>query len=219
MEFRQCENEICQLRFPAEAAEMVGNACPKCGSLTTPIDTRLGSESYQRKEDRVAKRKIVAILDNIRSAYNVGSIIRTADGVGLSHLYFCGITAPQDHPRIAKTALGSERVVDITHHPNGYLLAEKLKASGYYLIALESDPMAISVFNPGLILPDQPLALIIGNEISGIDPGILDLCQVIVDLPMIGIKQSLNVVVAFGIAVYHLRYRLANSKKENYFDK
>jgi 23S rRNA (guanosine2251-2'-O)-methyltransferase len=211
MEFRQCENENCQLRFPAEAAEMVGPACPRCGGATTPIHSKLGTESIQRKESRAVNRKIVAILDNIRSAYNVGSIIRTADGAGLSHLYFCGITAPQDHPRIAKTALGSERVVDITHHPNGYLLTEKLKASGFYLIALERDLKAISVFDQDLALPDQPLALIIGNEISGIDPGILDLCQVIVDLPMIGIKQSLNVVVAFGIAVYHLRYRLSNS--------
>ena len=211
MEFRQCENESCQLRFPAEAAEMVGSACPRCGSVTTPIHSKPDSESFQRKEGRVANRKIVAVLDNIRSAYNVGSIIRTADGAGLSHLYFCGITAPQDHPRLAKTALGSERVVDITHHPNGYLLSEKLKASGYYLIALERDQKSISVFDPDLVLPGQALALIIGNEISGIDPGILDLCQMIVDLPMIGIKQSLNVVVAFGIAVYHLRYRLSNS--------
>ncbi|GMQ77545.1 MAG: hypothetical protein BMS9Abin02_0033 [Anaerolineae bacterium] len=219
MEFRQCKNERCQLRFPSEAAEMVGNACPRCGCVTTPIDSKQGSENSQRERGQVADRKIVAILDNIRSAYNVGSVIRTADGAGLSHLYFCGITPPQDHPRIAKTALGSERVVDITHHPNGYLLAEELKASGFYLIALESAPKAISVFDPNLVLPDQTLALIIGNEISGIDPGILDLCQVIVDLPMMGVKQSLNVVVAFGIAVYHLRYRLSNIQKANYKDK
>ncbi len=198
---------------------MVGNACPRCGSLTTPIHSKMGSESFQRAVSQVKSRKIVAILDNIRSAYNVGSIIRTADGAGLSHLYFCGITAPPDHPRIAKTALGSERVIEITHHPNGYLLTEKLKASGFYLIALESAPKAISVFDPELFLPDQPLALIIGNEISGVDPGILDLCQVIVELPMGGIKQSLNVVVAFGIAVYHLRYRLSNSYYATNLDK
>jgi len=207
MEFRQCLNESCDLRFPAAAAEMKGDSCPRCGGITSIVYTRKDSHS-PGLEIQPEKGNIVAVLDNIRSAYNVGSLIRTADGAGLSHLYFCGITAPPDHPRVAKTALGSADALEISQHANGYLLCEHLIQAGYYLLALESEKRAISIFDKGLALSDQPLALVIGNEISGIDPGILDLCHLIIELPMMGVKQSLNVVVSFGIAVYHLRYFL-----------
>ena len=208
MEFRQCDNKSCQLRFPTSAAEMVGHTCPRCGHQTLSIETKPGSENIHEYQLQTRDRRMAAVLDNIRSAYNVGSLIRTADGAGLSHLYTGGITPPPDHPRVAKTALGSELALKISQHRNGFHLVEQLKAGGYYLIALENDMRAISLFDPDLVLPDQPLAIVIGNEISGIDPGILSQCHVIVDVPMMGVKRSLNVVVAFGIAVYHLKYCL-----------
>ena len=206
IEFRQCGSSSCQLRFPAAAAEMVGDACPSCGSQTHISNSKPDPDWVQEKPRFRMKRKMVGILDNIRSAYNAGSLIRTADGAGLKHLYFCGITPPPDHPKVAKTALGSESAVEISRYRNGLHLTDKLKEAGYYLIALEKEVGAISLFDQKLTVPDQPLALIIGNENSGIDPGILANCHIIVDLPMMGVKQSLNVVVAFGIAVYHLNY-------------
>jgi tRNA G18 (ribose-2'-O)-methylase SpoU len=151
------------------------------------------------------------VLDNLRSAYNVGSIVRTADGAGISHLYLCGITATLDHPKVAKTALSAEASVKSSYHPNALTLVSDLKSKGMYLAALESRPGAVSLFDPTLRIPAMPSVLIVGNELLGIDPAILELCDQVVALPMMGTKRSLNVVVAFGIASYWLRFGISHT--------
>jgi tRNA G18 (ribose-2'-O)-methylase SpoU len=150
---------------------------------------------------------IEALLDNIRSAFNVGAIFRTADGAAVSHLHLCGITATSENPRVSKTALGAERQVPWRYYNNALDAAVQLKGRGYCLWAVEGGERAESLFDVTAELTDNPILLIMGNEVTGIDPALLDLCDRVLYIPMYGRKSSLNVEVAFGIAACHLRQR------------
>jgi tRNA G18 (ribose-2'-O)-methylase SpoU len=150
---------------------------------------------------------MLAILDNIRSAQNVGGIFRTADGAGLQKLWLCGITPnPADNAQIAKTALGAEQTVPWEHAPSTIALVEKLKTQGVIILALEAAPGSTSLFSYTLPKADKTIALVVGSEPAGIDPAVLPLADATLNLPMAGSKGSLNVAVAFGIAVYFLRF-------------
>jgi len=153
---------------------------------------------------------VSGLLDNLRSELNVGAAFRTANGAGLSHLYLCGITpTPASNNRIAKTALGAEETVPWSYHPNALTLADQLKRSGAQLIALESTREALSLFDYSTSLSDRrPVVLIVGGELAGVDPGLLELCEKVLSIPMHGSKGSLNVSVAFGIAAYWLISRI-----------
>jgi tRNA G18 (ribose-2'-O)-methylase SpoU len=155
------------------------------------------------------KQHFEVILDNIRSAYNVGAIFRIADGAGIKHLYLCGITPnPKGHPAIGKTALGAEDEVPWSYHPNALDVAHTLREKGYHLLALERRSESILLPNFSTeFLNGQPLGLILGNERAGVDPGLIGLCDTVIALPMVGKKASLNVAVAFGIAAYWLSFR------------
>ena len=152
-----------------------------------------------------------AILDNIRSAWNVGSIFRTADGLGVNKLHLCGITPTPENDSLAKTALGAEEIVEWEYSRNALDTANQLKTKGYLLIALEQDERAATLKHSSPFEDNATslcsaqggvTVLILGNEVTGVDPGILDLCDQIVHIPMIGTKRSLNVEVAFGIAAF-----------------
>lgn len=199
--FCECQNEQCRFRYPVTGGRLGLDACPRCGGETAVIHTIAAAP--QKPSPARAKGQLSALLDNIRSVYNVGSIFRTADGAGLRHLYLGGITAPPTHPKIAKTALGAESSIGWSHHLNGVETAVTLKQQGHQLWALETAANAIPL-SEAKLPADQPVTLIIGNEIAGIDPGLLALSDCIVKIPMRGIKESLNVATAFGIAVYHL---------------
>ena len=151
------------------------------------------------------------VLDNIRSAENVGSMFRTADAFGVAHLYLCGYTpAPIDrfgrpNPKIAKTALGAQLSVAWSAVPDVCECVAELKKEGVTVIALEQDSRSVpltSVRGPGL--EQKGWALVVGNEVLGVDPRALDLVDTIVHIPMRGAKESLNVSVAAGIALYAL---------------
>ena len=146
------------------------------------------------------------LLDNIRSVYNVGAMFRTADGAGVAHLHLCGITAPPTHPKLAKTALGAESNLPWTQWRNGVETAVSLQQQQYQLWALESMPDAEPLFTARLTDPQRPILFIVGNEKVGVDPDILARCDRVFSLPMQGVKESLNVAVAFGIALYHIRF-------------
>jgi tRNA G18 (ribose-2'-O)-methylase SpoU len=163
--------------------------------------------------DTSGSPRIETLLDNIRSSYNVGSIFRTADGAGITHLYLGGITPTPEHPKVAKTALGADSTVPWSYHMNGLEMILDLKGRGWKLWALESGQKAVPLFEAVLTLPIQPILLIVGNERAGVDPEILDSCDSILSLPMSGHKQSLNVSVAFGVAVYWLRYGQLKAKE------
>ena len=145
---------------------------------------------------------LVVVLDNIRSTLNVGSIFRTADGAGVKHVYCCGTTPTPEHPKFKKTSLGAELLTPWSYHTNGFRLVSDLKSSGRIILAFEATGSSVSIFDEPVSILEQPIALVFGNEISGIDPAILGIADRIMAIPMSGSKTSLNVAVAAGIAIY-----------------
>jgi 23S rRNA (guanosine2251-2'-O)-methyltransferase len=143
------------------------------------------------------------LLDNIRSAWNAGSILRSADGFGFTHAYFCGITPTPQVAAVRKTALGAEEFITWSHHHNSIKLVQGLKKEGWILLALEDNPRAIAL-SKGKKIKAEKTALIVGSEITGVDPELLDLADQILYIPMSGQKRSFNVANAFSIAAYAL---------------
>jgi len=207
--FYQCSNPKCALRIPVgRAAQTSQLTCPRCKSPLLPVPTaqEVQTTLSQSNHTAIPSIRLEALLDNIRSTFNVGAMFRTADGAGLRHLYLSGLTPLPGNPRISKTALGAEFAVPWEYAPNGLQLAQSLKAEGKILWALETTPAACSLFEIQSIPAHQALILVVGNEVSGIDPQILELCDQTLFIPMFGYKRSLNVAVAFGIAAYHLTF-------------
>jgi len=152
------------------------------------------------------KFNLVVILDNIRSTYNVGAIFRTADAIGVKKIYLCGITpTPSKNIKIKKVALGAEDYVSWGKVSQTWRLLNRLKKEGYFLIALEQNQKAKNLFKIKKI-NKQKIALILGTEVKGLSSKILKYIDLILEIPMYGKKESLNVSVAFGIAVYTIRY-------------
>lgn len=159
-------------------------------------------------------KDIYLILDNIRSRENVGSIFRTADAVGVKKIFLCGIT-PQPknfqqqgisskyygEDKISKTALGAEKWIPWEYRRDTWRLIIELKKKGINACALEQTKKSQNIFQHK---PKFPLALILGNEVRGISSKILKHCDKIVNIPMHGKKESLNVSVAAGVALYSL---------------
>jgi tRNA G18 (ribose-2'-O)-methylase SpoU len=148
---------------------------------------------------------LIGVLDNLRSAFNVGSILRIADGVGMAGLHLCGITPTPENPKVAKTALGAEAAVAWDYHRNALHAVAQLQAEGVRLVVLERTVGAVSLFDLDF-RPGVPVALVVGNEKAGVDPAVRDVADDLAYLPMRGQKESLNVAVAFGIASYILRH-------------
>ncbi len=182
-----------------------GKRCPLCLGNTRlvltrslpPLNEPLSSASA------ASASPLEALLDNLRSAWNVGAIFRSADGLGINKLYLCGITPTPANQAVTKTALGAEKSVTWEYARNALDIASALKAKHYRVIALEQDERSVSLLRYTVPLPTKTL-LIVGNEVTGVDPDLLDLCDHILHIPMRGNKRSLNVAVAFGIAAYAL---------------
>ncbi len=211
-EIRECTREDCLLRIPIDPGIHRGEFCPRCGARMARV-----GEPFQNREapDSLghAARPLAVLLDNVRSVLNVGTIFRTADGVGCSHIYLCGITpAPGKNSRMDKTALGAQHHVPWSQHLNSLHLAQVLKADGCQLVALETGPQAMPIYKCRGEPPDPgPIVLVVGSERAGVDPGLLSLCDPVLSLPMMGEKSSLNVAVAFGIAAYWLTFLETNA--------
>lgn len=142
------------------------------------------------------------ICHNIRSLHNIGSIFRTADGAGVSKIFLCGITGTPPRKEISKVALGAENSVPWEKHRQTARLIKKLKKEGVKIIALEQTKKSVSYDK---FKSRFSLALILGEETKGLPKKILDSCDAAIEIPMAGEKESLNVSVAFGIAVYEIR--------------
>ncbi|HET6582797.1 MAG TPA: TrmH family RNA methyltransferase [Nannocystaceae bacterium] len=210
---RTCSAADCGLRFPvdcdADGTSTLGRTCPLCGAPTLPCDPPYSTDEAPRPEHGARPRcELAALLDNIRSLRNVGSIVRAADGVGLGRIVFAGITPTPDHPGLAKTALGAERCVPWSRGADAVRAAAELVAEGWALWALEGGARATSIFDPQIASASAGarVCLVVGHEVSGIDPRVLALCERVLFIPMLGHKGSLNVAVAFGIAAYVLRF-------------
>ncbi|MCG6917017.1 MAG: RNA methyltransferase [Deltaproteobacteria bacterium] len=205
-QIRQCEEEECHFRFPVVEESTSGDRCPKCGGKARPINVPYTAHGVERGKFVPQGAELEALLDNIRSVFNVGNMLRTADGAGIRHMHLCGITPTPNNPKLAKTALGAECSVPWTHHRDGLAAAVSLKKRGSRLWALEGGSRAESLFDLRVDPQGPPILLVVGSEISGVDPAILEHCERVLCLPMQGVKNTLNVAVAFGIAVYFLRF-------------
>ena len=152
---------------------------------------------------------LVVVLDRVRSAYNVGAFFRNADGAGVSKLLLTGYTGYPPHPGISKTALGAENQIEWEHTPDPLPTIRKLKALGYQLAAIETSAHAEDLYEWN---PTFPLAVIFGNEVDGTKAELADECDSLVRIPMLGMKQSLNVAVAGGVVLYELLRKYRNSR-------
>lgn len=145
---------------------------------------------------------IYVLLDNIRSLYNVGSIFRTSDGARISKLILTGYTPYPPRKEITKTALDATETVPWEYHKNPIEAIDKLKKENIKICLLEQTTKSQPYFNASN--NDFPICLIVGNEITGVSKEIIDLADMAIDIPMFGLKQSLNAAVAYGIAVFEL---------------
>lgn len=163
-------------------------------------------------------KTVYLIADRIRSLHNVGSLFRSADAFGVAKIYLCGYTGAPPRREIAKVALGAEQTVPWEKRGPTWTVVEELKMREVQMVALEIDRVARG-FMPRqaahkvpryISLPDWnpkfPLALIVGNEVNGVSPSVLRRADAIVHIPMLGQKESLNVSVAAGVALYAIRY-------------
>ncbi len=148
---------------------------------------------------------IAGILENVRSLWNVGSIFRSADGAGVDRLFLCGFTGHPPRPEIHKTALGAEDAVAWEYWTRAQEACAWLREEGWQVLALDTGPESVDLETVAL---RGPVALVVGHEIEGVSLPTRSTCDAVVHLPMHGIKESLNVAVAFGIAAYTLRRRL-----------
>lgn len=147
------------------------------------------------------KRPLTLVLDSVRSGLNVGSIFRTADAFALEKIVLCGITAQPPHREILKTALGSTESVDWTYVADAKMAVQALKTSGYIVLAVEqtTNKIWLQEFVPD---PDKRYALVLGNEVEGVDNELLACCDGALEIPQFGTKHSLNVAVAAGIVAW-----------------
>ncbi len=144
---------------------------------------------------------VAVIAENVRSLYNVGSMFRTSDGALIDKLWLCGYTGFPPRKEIDKTALGSVETVPWEHCEDTVSVIRKLKAEGYTILALEHTDSSVNYLDAEYT---YPICLMLGNEVDGLSEEAVALADAAVDIPMYGIKQSLNVSVAYGIVVYHL---------------
>lgn len=161
------------------------------------------SRSTVETLDKVNKLPVYVVLNSIRSSYNVGSIFRTSDGAMIEKLYLCGYTPYPPKKEVLKTALGSQDSVNWEFAEDPKDVVVKLKQQSVKIIALEQTDNNLPYYS--LSKTDFPVCLIVGNEITGVSQDLIDLCDASIEIPQFGIKQSLNVAVAYGIAVFELR--------------
>ena len=158
---------------------------------------RLTPEAYTR-----TKSGVVVVLDNVRSAHNVGSVFRSADCFKADELRLCGITPVPPSPLIRKTALGAEEVVPFVHCDDTMEAIRQLKEEGYTLVAVEQTLHSVSLetFVPE---PGRRYAYVFGNEVDGVRQDVVDACDFSLEIPQFGTKHSLNVSVAAGVVLWH----------------
>lgn len=160
-------------------------------------------EQYRRRQ----KLPLAVVLDNVRSLNNIGSIFRTSDALLADRLMLCGITATPPSPEIHKTALGAEDSVEWEYFENTADAVSELRRRGYTICVLEQvkGSVELNEFAPE---PGRKYAIIAGHEVHGVDPAIVDMADVCLEIPQFGTKHSLNVSVSTAIALWHFFNRL-----------
>ena len=164
---------------------------------------RLNLEEFKNSK----KIPLVIVLDNIRSAHNVGSVFRTSDAFLVEKICLCGITPIPPHKEIRKTALGASESVDWQRYTNSMNCIQELKAEGYYIISIEQAEKTVKLhdFTPK---KDNKYALIFGNEIKGVEQEIVTASDAVIEIPQYGTKHSLNISVSTGIVIWDFFQKL-----------
>lgn len=164
---------------------------------------RSSVNEYKKQE----KTPLILILDNVRSALNVGSAFRTADGFALSKIYLCGITAQPPHKEILKTAIGATESVDWEYLEDPCAAVQALQAAGWQVLAVEQAENSTSLeqYTPPA---NAKLAVVFGNEVSGVSDEVMDIVDGALEIPQYGTKHSLNIAVCVGIVAWELFVKL-----------
>lgn len=170
---------------------------------------RLSADGYRAAE----KFPVVVVMDNIRSRHNVGAVFRTADGLLFDHLYLCGITPCPPDVGIHKTALGAEEVVEWTYAESTVEVLSMLRGRGYLLLTIEQTEGSIMLDCISRhVDSDRPIALVLGNEVTGVDQKAIDMCDLCIEIPQHGTKHSLNVSVAAGMVMWEVYKLFGNTE-------
>jgi len=164
---------------------------------------RISSEDFKN----IKKSPIVLVLDNIRSAMNVGSIFRTADAFLIEKIYLCGITAIPPNKELMKTALGANDSIDWEYVRETSSIIKRLKIDNHHIVGVEQTEKATLLNN--FEIPNKKIALIFGNEVFGVNQELIDLCDECIEIPQFGTKHSLNISVCSGILIWEFYKRLS----------
>ncbi len=176
---------------------------------------KLKNSELNRKsvaEFKVAeKNSLVVVLDNIRSLNNIGSVFRTSDAFLIKKVFLCGITACPPHNEIRKTALGADEAVDWENFEKTESAVRQLKAEGFILLATEQAENS-TMLNHFFPKKGEKYALILGNEVKGVQQKIIDLCDFCIEIPQEGTKHSLNIAVSTGVVIWDLYSKMLTIK-------
>lgn len=172
-----------------------------------PFRTLALAEPY----DAIPRVPVSVVLENVRSLYNVGSFFRTGDAAGIEKLYLAGYTGFPPQRGIAKVALGAEDSLPWERHEDAAALVRDMQAEGRQIAVLETVARAVDLYD---WTPAFPVSIVFGNEVEGITRELSDLADVHVRVPMLGVKQSLNVAVAGGVVLFELlrKYRTMHER-------
>ena len=162
---------------------------------------RMSAEQYRNERPRSG---LVVVLDNIRSAHNVGSAFRSADAFGVDKVFLCGISAAPPSPEIHKTALGAEDSVPWEYSANTLSVVKQLKEEGYTVLSVEQTVHSLKLGREFRRSRGQKLALIFGNEVDGVRQDVVDESDAALEIPQSGTKHSLNVSVAVGVVLWEI---------------
>ena len=152
------------------------------------------------------KTPITIVLDNVRSALNVGSVFRTSDAFLIENIILCGITSTPPNKEIRKAALGASDSVNWQFEENTIDAVTKLKTDGYHIMGIEQADKSSKLNN--FTLSSKPIAIIMGNEVNGVSQDVIDICDEVLEIPQFGTKHSLNISVTTGIIIWELLRRI-----------
>ena len=159
------------------------------------------------------KLPLAVILDEVRSLHNIGSVFRTSDAFLVERIYLCGITATPPHPEMHKTALGAEDTVDWKYVKHTLEAVEELHNEGYTVLAIEQVEGS-TMLDELELEPDKKYAIVMGNEVKGVQQEVIDACDGCIEIPQYGTKHSLNVSVTTGIVPWEFANKLIKFRKE-----
>ena len=157
------------------------------------------------------KNPLVVVLDNVRSMYNVGSVFRTADAFRIEAIYLCGITSCPPHPEIHKTALGAEDAVDWYYHKEALETVKMLQQQGYEVLAIEQVEGS-TMLQDFVAETDKKYAVVLGNEVKGVNQEVVDCCNGCLEIPQFGTKHSLNVSTTAGIVMWEMMKKVKSEE-------